>query len=403
VSHVEKRIRAGRVTYRARWREASGRERVRTFARMTDARRFLVEVEDSKYRGAYVDPSAGRLDVGAQAERWFASTAALKPTTRRDYRSLLDCHVLPRFQDWPLAGVDTLAVREWVATLVDGGLGPKRAGKALQVLSLVLSSAVEGGKLARNATAGVKPPKVQRREMLFLDAEQVQRLAAVVDTRYRVLVLCSAYAGLRPCELVALRVGRLDLLRGTVRVAEAAPEVAGRLCWGTVKTHEARTVRLPRFLVAELAAYLAGRPHDPTDLVFTAARGGPLRESKWCRVNSSPLSGRRGSPRDCAGTTCGTPARACSSGKAPASRQFRSSSATRPRPSLWTSTATCSPTSWTHSPSGLRPSMPERSRPQRDPPAPQSSSRWGKAQADDSIVGCRRRGSNPHARGAQRF
>jgi integrase len=281
VSHVEKRTRAGRVTYRARWREASGRERVRTFNRMTDARRFLVEVEDSKYRGAYVDPSAGRLDVGAQAERWFASTAALKPTTRRDYRSLLDCHVLPRFQDWPLAGVDTLAVREWVAVLVDGGLGPKRAGKALQVLSLVLSSAVEGGKLARNATAGVKPPRVQRREMLFLDAAQVEALADAIDPRYRLLVLCSAYAGLRPCELVALRVGRLDLLRGTVRVAEAAPEVAGRLCWGTVKTHEARTVRLPRFLVTELAAYLADRPHDATDLVFTAARGGPLRESKW--------------------------------------------------------------------------------------------------------------------------
>jgi integrase len=281
VSHVEKRTRAGRVTYRARWREASGRERVRTFNRMTDARRFLVEVEDSKYRGAYVDPSAGRLDVGAQAERWYASTAALKPTTRRDYRSLLDCHVLPRFGDWPLAGVDTLAVREWVATLIEGGLGPKRAGKALQVLSLVLSSAVDGGKLARNATAGVKPPKIQRREMLFLDATQVEGLADAIDPRYRVLVLCSAYAGLRPCELVALRVKHLDLLRGAVRVAEAAPEVAGRLCWGTVKTHEARTVRLPRFLVDELAAHLADRPHDPTDLVFTAPRGGPLRESKW--------------------------------------------------------------------------------------------------------------------------
>ena len=281
MSHVEKRTRAGRVTYRARWREASGRERVRTFNRMTDARRFLAEVEDSKYRGAYVDPSAGRLDVGAQAERWFASTAALKPTTRRDYRSLLDCHVLPQFRDWPLAGVDTLAVREWVAALVYGRLGPKRAGKALQVLSLVLSSAVEGGKLARNATAGVRPPKVQRREMLFLDAAQVETLAGAIDPRYRVLVLFSAYVGLRPCEAVALKVGRLDLLRGTVRVAEAAPEVAGRLRWGSVKTHEARTVRLPRFLREELAAHLAGRAFGPEDLVFTAARGGPLRDSKW--------------------------------------------------------------------------------------------------------------------------
>ena len=31
------------------------------------------------------------------------------------------------------------------------------------------------------------------------------------------------------CEFVALKVARLDLLRGTVRVAEAAPEVAGEI------------------------------------------------------------------------------------------------------------------------------------------------------------------------------
>ena len=116
---------------------------------------------------------------------------------------------------------------------------------------------------------------------LGADADQVEALAAAIDERWRVLVLVSAYMGLRPCEVVALKVSRLDLLRGTLRVAEAAPEVAGRLAWGTVKTHEARTVHLPRFLREELAAYLASRLRSPDDLVFTAARGGPIRESKW--------------------------------------------------------------------------------------------------------------------------
>jgi integrase len=51
--------------------------------------------------------------------------------------------------------------------------------------------------------------------------------------------------------------------------------------WGGVKTHEARTVRLPRSVADELAAYLIGRPHGPDDLVFTAPRGGPLRETKF--------------------------------------------------------------------------------------------------------------------------
>jgi integrase len=82
--------------------------------------------------------------------------------------------------------------------------------------------------LARDSAAcsAWSRPKVQRKEMHFLDAEQVEWLAAAVDGRYRPLVLFAAYTGLRPCELVALRVGRLDLLRCTARVVEAAVEVS---------------------------------------------------------------------------------------------------------------------------------------------------------------------------------
>jgi integrase len=92
-------------------------------------------------------------------------------------------------------------VKEWRAELLADDLSPKRAGKALQVLSQILGSAVEGERLARNAATGVKPPKVQCKEMHFLDAEQVEWLAAVTETRYRPLILFAAYTGLRPCEV----------------------------------------------------------------------------------------------------------------------------------------------------------------------------------------------------------
>jgi integrase len=192
--------------------------------------------------------------------------------------------------------IDALAVREWVAELIAGGLSAKRARKAHQVLSRILASAVDGGRLPRNVAEGIKLPKVQRKEMHFLTAAQVEALADAIMPPYGVLVRVAAYTGLRPCEYVALRVGRLDLLRATVRVAEAAPEVAGRLEWGGVKTHEARTVRLPRSVAEELGAYLAGRPHGPADLVFTAPRGGPVRSSKFVPVRFKRLSELRTRP-----------------------------------------------------------------------------------------------------------
>jgi hypothetical protein len=52
------------------------------------------------------------------------TTAALRHTTRRDYRKLLDQQVLPAFAGDSLAGIDALAVREWVAELVAGGCRP---------------------------------------------------------------------------------------------------------------------------------------------------------------------------------------------------------------------------------------------------------------------------------------
>jgi hypothetical protein len=39
--------------------------------------------------------------------------------------------------------------------------------------------------------------------------------------------------------------------------------------------------------VDELGVHLAGRPTGPDDLVLTAARGGPIRESKWVPGYSS--------------------------------------------------------------------------------------------------------------------
>jgi integrase len=263
-----------------------------------DAERFLVSIEDAKLRGAYVDPAAGRVPFAEWAERWFNTTAALRHTTRRDYRKLLDQQVLPAFAGDSLAGIDALAVREWVADLVAGGLSARRARKAHAVLSQVLASAVEGGRLTRNVAAGIKLPKVQRTEMHFLDAEQVEALAEVIDPRYGTLIRFASYSGLRPSELTALRVGRLDLLRGTARVVEAAPEVDGRLHWSGVKTHEARTVRLPRSVADELGGYLAGRPRDPEDLVFPAPLGGPLRPHTWIKSFFKPAVRAAGLPED---------------------------------------------------------------------------------------------------------
>ena len=71
-----------------------------------------------------------------------------------------------------------------------------------------------------------------------------------------------------------MRRGRVDLLRGTVEVAEIVTEVGGVLRFGSPKTRAGRrTVGLPRAVVDELAAHLTGSD-DPESFVFTAPRVG---------------------------------------------------------------------------------------------------------------------------------
>jgi integrase len=276
-----KRQGQGRLRWRVRYRDPAGRERAKSFARKRDAERFLQHAEADKLRGLWVDPRQGRTTVGELAERWYATTLTLKPKTREDYRSLLDNHVLPAFGHRTVASIDTLAVRSWHAGLVSGGLSPSRAKHAYYVLFAVLEAAIQAGALVRNPAAGIRLPPSRSREMHFLSAAEVERLAQAITPPYGTLVRFAAYTGLRAGEIAALRVKRLDLLRGTVRVVESASEVGGRLISGPTKTHAERTVRLPRFLCDELAAYLADRPHKPDAFLFTAPKGGPLRHNNF--------------------------------------------------------------------------------------------------------------------------
>jgi integrase len=270
----------GRPRWRARYRDPSGRERSKSLpARLTPSSSWSGSRTPS-CAGAYVDPQLGRVPFGEWAERWFRTTADLKPASRRTYRKLLDNQILPAFERAALGGIDTLAVREWVAGLVEQGC--RRRGSAThQVLSQVLAAGVEGGRIVRNPAAGVRLPRIVRRDVHFLTARQVEDLAAAIDPRYGLLVRFAAYTGLRAGELVALRVRHLNLLRGRCEVGKSATEVDGRLVWGPTKTYARPTVHLPRFLCEQLAAYLAERPHGPDDLVFTAPQGGPLREQKF--------------------------------------------------------------------------------------------------------------------------
>jgi integrase len=262
----------------ARYRGPDGRQHSKTFRRKVDAERWLRIEESGADRGEWVDPSAGQIKFSQWAETWLSSLD-LKPATKANYVSNLNSRVLPVFGNTQLAKISPAMVRLWQTRLRDDGLSPASVRQARQVLSAALEVAVVDGLIARNPAAAVKPPKVRPRRQQFLTAEQVNSLVEACDDQQPgagAVVFFLAWSGLRWGEAVALRWENVDIERRRVEVKVSATEVSGRLEWGSPKTHEERAVILPQFVIERL-----GPPGPPDTLVFTAPRGGPLRNSNF--------------------------------------------------------------------------------------------------------------------------
>jgi integrase len=291
MGHV-RRTESGR--WQARYRDPSGRERARNFTRKVDADRFLIGVESDKLRGQWIDPEAARIGLSEVAERWYSTTAPLKPKTRSGYRSLLNSRILPNLGDLQLRQIDPVVVREWVADLQEDGLSASRIRQARNVLHAVFKTAVDGSMINRNPVAGVKTPPVVTPPRRYLTADQVGKLADAIQSPYDLLVLVLTYSGIRFGEAAALRRSDCDLEGSRLHIKESLAEVAGQLHFGTTKTHRQRVVALPASIRDMLEDHLQGNDIASRGLVFTSPKGRPVRYSNFRRRQWTPAIERAG-------------------------------------------------------------------------------------------------------------
>src|ERR1051325_529550 len=156
-------------------------------------------------------------------------------------------------------------------------------------MSAALDHAVRSGRIRSNPARGLGLPRPKRRDYVYLTHGQVLTLAAEAG-RWRLLILLLAYTGLRWGEATALRVCDIDFDRRRIDVSRAFSDVGGRVVLGTPKSHQSRTVPVPRFVIIDLAPAATGK--RPRDLVFTMPGGSVVRLSNWRRVTFVPARHR---------------------------------------------------------------------------------------------------------------
>jgi integrase len=196
MAHVERRRRAGRNVWRARYRGPDGRERSRTFTRKGDAERFLTSVENAKLRGEWIDPVRGRITYRDWSKRYFAQALHKRPTTIARDRSVNEKHFLPAIGDRRLSSLTPPDIRRLVQQL-SNTLSPGSVRTDYAVLRAILNAAVEAEILAVSPCRGVRLPTQRRYLPRLLSADELQRLAEATPTEYRPMIFLAGVLGLR--------------------------------------------------------------------------------------------------------------------------------------------------------------------------------------------------------------
>lgn len=272
-----------RTRYRVRYRTPSGRQTdKRGFRTKAEAERFLNNLEVSKDRGEYVNPTSARLAVGALAENWLRRKEAhLKPSAFQPLESAYRVHVAPVWAERPLNKVTQSEIETWIVDLMEGttSTGRKPVGATIvirchEVLSGLLDEAVKDRRLAVNPARGVQLPRKQHKANVYLSHDQVFSLAR--ESGRADLILTLAYTGIRWGEAAGLQVKHVDLQRRRLRIERNLVELRnGTIDETTPKNGKPRTVPFPQFLEPYLQE--ATRNKLPNASVFTEPHGGSLR------------------------------------------------------------------------------------------------------------------------------
>lgn len=223
-----------------------------------EMRRLLRTVDT----GEHVDPN--RLTVREWLLTWLgAIRAEVAPRTAERYGEIVNNFLNPALGNLQLAKLAPVHLQDayngWATggrrDGKDGGLSPMTRRHIHRILSAALARAVANQLIARNPCDVFKKrlPKVDRREMATLTAEQSTRLLdAVRHTRVYWPVLIALATGARRGEILALRWRNVDIDRGSLSIVESLEQTKVGLRFKAPKNEKARAITLPAFAVAEL-------------------------------------------------------------------------------------------------------------------------------------------------------
>jgi integrase len=240
-----------------------------------------------------LDENKGIRTFAEYAKTWIELSvpALCKPSTERDYRGILDNHVLPVFGELPITEIKRLKVKEFLMRKFQAGYASSTLTHMKNVISGVLNMAVDEEVIDFNPAQRLG--RVIRSKSLQLCVEPLTKgeLALLLETfqmhypDHYPLLLTMARTGMRIGEVLGLQWGDIDfngrfitiqrnISRGNIETPKNGKirriDMSKQLTEGLQDLHHQRKVET-----------LKKGWHQVPEWVFISETGGKLNSSNW--------------------------------------------------------------------------------------------------------------------------
>ncbi|WP_082096256.1 tyrosine-type recombinase/integrase [Demequina flava] len=271
--------------YRARYRDANGKEHTRHFDVLKTTKKKSgavdwLETQKSKVRtGTHVDPAATRITVAAWCDQWIEGYGVNRPSTVRQAQVHIK-HIVEAFGGQRIGDVKPSQVKSWVAKLKRDGYADSTVYAVHSRLSQIMSDAVHDGVITRNPCSRRTSPKAGAQRPYVATTAQVWDLHDAMPEQLRPAILLGAFAGLRIAETCGLRNSDVDFMRGVISPAVQYPEQA-------LKSEMSMTaIPIAPDMALELSRYATGEKWLLEDILGQQVK--PFQIERAVRVARGP-------------------------------------------------------------------------------------------------------------------
>ena len=280
----------GKKVIKAAISDLTGRRRVKSFKKKSDADEWLADQKRSRNLGNNTYATNPKMTLGEYLLEWVeAHKPTVKFATYKSYKSTIVNKINPSLGKYNAATLTTKSIELFYGELVANDIGGGTLNLVHRTLCCAYNDAVRLGDLPRNPVLGARKPNIKSVPTKPIPPEHWKKIyiAAMGHPFTHARIEIGLMIGLRPGEVLGLQWDDVDFQAMTLTVERQVQRGAqGNLVFQSVKQGQVRTIPLTDEQLRILATHKRHQSLNKAkwsvdeNLIFPNSIGGKLDEKK---------------------------------------------------------------------------------------------------------------------------